>query len=133
MQVFVRECQSPAASCRIDMACSGISRNHMLLLTTCRHLQALAERDVAFENIMEHPERELAALVQTLGLADKVRPCMTVAFSAGSKHWRSQEIQMLMWLTIELSEQELLRMSTLAADPARGAAVPSCASCAVCG
>ena len=38
-------------------------------------LQALADRDVAFEAIMEHPERELVALAHTLGLEAKVPPC----------------------------------------------------------
>lgn len=97
----------------------GLTQHHLLLLTTPRHQQALAERDVAFEDIMEHPERELAALAQTLGLEDKVCPCIALALSAGSRH-RSTQRNCQTGGPSDSSKQGLQRMSTLATDPALG-------------
>lgn len=36
--------------------------------------QELAQRDVAFEDVMADPARELAALAAVLGLSEKVPP-----------------------------------------------------------
>ena len=47
-------------------------------------LQAVAEHDVAFEDIVSAPERELAALAGTLGLVGKVRLAALQPFTSVS-------------------------------------------------
>ena len=62
---------------------------------------------------MEHPERELTALAQLLGLTEKVRPCMPGAFSPGSRYWNEQSHGNVAPVDQSSSKQELQCMSTL--------------------